>query len=157
MIKFSQICFSKTTFLLLFFDSFSEELAESANHLCVNALSLDPSLLYLTLNINDGLSVVSLVRCALTAKSTLSRLTIERLSKVCDLSLNLLHFLDDRHVLLDELLLRPTYLRHQVKFPALDIVLLVCGTHELLLHGKVAYMLLFERVNKKFNAHLAVL
>ena len=143
--------------MLLFFDSFSEELTESSNHLSVNALSLDPSLLYLTLNINDRLSVVSLIRCALTAKSTFSGLTIERLSKVCDLSLNLLHFLDDRHVLLDKLLLRSTYLRHQVKFPALDIVLLVSGTHELLLHGKVAHMLLFERVNKKFDTHLTVL
>ena len=124
-------------------------MAKGADHLSVDTFSFDPCLLNLSLNINDGLPVVvSLVRCALPTVASLTRLTIERLCKVSDLPLNLLHFLDDRHVLLNELLLGSTYLRHQVKFPALDIVLLVSGTHKLLLHGKVAYMLLFESINQ---------
>ena len=56
---------SKATFLLLFY-SFTKELAESANHFSVNTFSLDPCLLYLALNVNDGLPViVSLVCCTL--------------------------------------------------------------------------------------------
>ena len=57
--------------------SFAKQLAESANHLSVDTLSLYPSLLDLALNVNDRLPIVSLVCGALATIATLSRLTIE--------------------------------------------------------------------------------
>ena len=79
------------------------------------------------------------------------------LREVGELLLHLLHLLDVRHVLLNELLLRSAHLGDQIKLPILDVSLFVRGAHQLLLHGEIAHVLLFEGFNEKFNATFTIL
>lgn len=108
---------------------------------------------------NDRLLSFSLVARGCLSGTTwaLNFVPADRLGKVVELSLNLLHLVNDRHILFDQVFLRLADLGDQSMLPVLDIVLLVCRAHQLLLHGEVANMLLLEGVDEQFDTCLAVL
>ena len=71
--------------------------------------------------------------------------------------MQLLQVLNDEHILLYKLFLRPPRCRHQCRLPGLNLCPLVRGGHQLLLRRETVDVELFERRNQQSDALFAVL